>query len=391
MRLWSKNFIIACMANFSMFFAFYMLLPLMAIYLEEVLLADKTQAGIIISSYVITSLMVRPFAGYLVDTLPRKRLLLICLFVYMLCFMGYIVGATLLFILLVRILHGGSFGISTVSLNTFALDIMPSKRRGEGIGYFGVMSNIAMATGPMVSMMIFESTHSFQTIFRLSLLMAVVSLVLINFIRAGETIKVSPGEKEPISLDRFILIKGLRGAFSMLLISFSYGMISTYIALYGKDVVGITSGSGIFFIFFAVGIILARLFSGRLVNRGIFRPVIISGLLLLIVTYIVFISFHDIIIFYSSAICLGAGYGVLAPAFQTMFINLAPHNKRGTANATYFASWDAGIGLGVLFGGIISDYFSLTAAFWIGTALLILGALQYLFVVAPYFEKNRLQ
>ena len=389
MSLWNRNFILACIANFSMFFAFYLILPILAIYLEVDLGADKSMVGIVISSYVISALLVRPFSGYLVDTLPRKRLLMFALATFAVCFAGYIIATSVVFLLFVRILHGAAMGITTVSMNTLALDIMPSQKRGTGIGYFGVMSNMAMATGPMVAMMIYEASGSFQTNFRLSLIMAAFSLLITSFIKADQTVLPTQEKPEPLSLDRFILLKGLRAALSMLLISFSYGMLSTYIALYGKDVVGLASGAGQFFVFFAGGIMISRLIAGKFVNRGLFKQVIMFGMSLLIVTYAIFLTFHNEVVFYASAFCLGAGYGILAPAFQFMFINLAPHNKRGTANATYFASWDAGIGLGVLCGGIISDHVSMIAAFTFGGVLLVIGTVQYYFSAAPYFDRMR--
>lgn len=388
--LWSSSFLFACGANFSMFFAFYMLLPVMSLYLGQEMGADNSQIGMILSSYVIMALLIRPFAGFFVDTLPRKKLLLFCLMLYFLCFSGYILAASLLVFLLFRAFHGATFGISTVSMNTIAIDIMPSERRGEGIGYFGVMSNLAMATGPMISLMIYDATHSFQYLFMLAMFMAFMGFVLSSFIKTGARPRVV-GEVEPLSLDRFILVKGLRAAAAMAMISFSYGMMSTYIAMYGNTVVGVTSGSGIFFLYFAAGLIVSRLLSGRLINKGYFRVVAIPGISLLIVSYILFVSVLTPFMYYASGIAMGVGYGMLSPTFQTMLINLAPHNKRGTANATYFASWDLGIGLGVLMGGIITDHWTLITAFKSGIVLLIAGLITYTFVVAPYYEKNKLR
>lgn len=389
-NLWNSNFLFACGANFSMFFAFYMLLPIMSMYLGQELGANNSQIGMILSSYVIMALLIRPFAGFFVDTLPRKTLLIACLAFYVLCFGGYIIAGSMLIFLLFRAFHGTTFGISTVSLNTLAIDIMPSERRGEGIGYFGVMSNLAMAIGPMMALMIFDATHNFHHLFFFAMGMALLGLILSTFIKPDPRPKVTTGV-EPISLDRFILVKALRTAAAMVLVSFSYGMMTTYIAMYGNTVIGVRSGSGMFFMYFAAGLIVSRLISGRLINKGHFKLVSISGIILLIISYCVFVSILTPTIYYASGVLMGIGYGMLSPAFQTMIINLAPHNKRGTANATYFASWDLGIGLGVLMGGVIADNWTLVTAFQSGILLLILGLIQYIFVVAPYYTKNKLR
>lgn len=389
-RLWSSNFLFACGANFSIFFAFYMLLPVMSMYLAQELKATNSQIGMILSSYVIMALIIRPFAGFFVDTLPRKALLLVCLLLYVLCFGGYIIAGSMLVFLLFRAFHGATFGISTVSMNTLAIDIMPSARRGEGIGYFGVMSNLAMATGPMLALMVYDATHNFHHLFYLAMGMALLALILASFIKTEPRPKPT-GVIEPISLDRFILVKGLRAAAAMALISFSYGMMTTYIAMYGNTVIGVTSGSGIFFLYFAAGLIFSRLISGKLINKGLFKPVSIIGISLLIISYCFFVTLLTPLVYYASGVAMGIGYGMLSPSFQTMLINLAPHNKRGTANATYFASWDLGIGMGVLLGGIIADHWTLITAFKSGIIMLIAGLIIYILVVAPYYEKNKLR
>lgn len=389
-RLWSPSFLFACGANFSMFFAFYMLLPVMSMYLGQELGATNSEIGMILSSYVIMALVIRPFAGFFVDTLPRKMLLLGCLLLYVLCFSGYIIAGSLLVFLLFRAFHGATFGISTVSMNTLAIDIMPAQRRGEGIGYFGVMSNLAMAIGPMVSLTLFDTTHNFHHLFFFAMGMALLAFILSLFIKTEPRPKPT-GEVEALSLDRFILIKGLRPAAAMALISFSYGMMTTYIAMYGNSVIGVTSGSGIFFLYFAAGLIVSRLISGKLINKGLFKPVSIFGISLLIVSYCCFVTMLTPLVYYASGVAMGIGYGMLAPSFQTMLINLAPHNKRGTANATYFASWDLGIGLGVLMGGVIADHWTLITAFKGGIGMLVAGLLLYILVVAPYYEKNKLR
>src|SRR5690606_40479993 len=75
-RLWNKNFIIACMANFLVACSFNLLMPTIPIYLSEVLHVEHSQIGIVLSSYAIALLLIRPFCGYWVDVYARKPLYL---------------------------------------------------------------------------------------------------------------------------------------------------------------------------------------------------------------------------------------------------------------------------------------------------------------------------
>ena len=87
-KLWNSNYWKVMTANFALFFAFYLLAPLLPLYLKDTFGATKDTIGIVLSGYTITALVVRPFSGYVVDSFPRRRVLLLCLFLYFLCFGG---------------------------------------------------------------------------------------------------------------------------------------------------------------------------------------------------------------------------------------------------------------------------------------------------------------
>lgn len=64
------------------------------------------------------------------------------------------------------------------------------------------------------------------------------------------------------------------------------------------------------------------------------------------------------------ALLLGVGFGTMFPAFNTLFVNLAPNNQRGTATSTYLTSWDVGIGIGLTAGGYIAQITSFDMAYF---------------------------
>ena len=122
-------------ANFTLFFAFYLLTPLLPIYLSEHFGATKDVIGAVLSGYTIVAMLFRPFSGYFVDSFPRKKVLMVCFACFSILFAGYIFASTLLLFTIVRTLHGGPFGAITVANSTVAIDVLPSSRRTEGIGY----------------------------------------------------------------------------------------------------------------------------------------------------------------------------------------------------------------------------------------------------------------
>lgn len=387
-KLWTFSLICAFLGNFCLFFAFYLLLPVLPFYLAEQFQADKATIGIILASYTLTALLIRPFSGFLTDYFARKPFLLLCYFIFIAFFAGYMIAGTLLMFAILRAAHGLAFGAVTVSNSTMAIDVMTPSRRNVGIGYFGVSTNLAMSVSPMFALWLHDHFANYSYIFISSLVTGLIGLLFVSLIKAPPKI-TSAGE--PLSLDRFFLTKGLWGGINLLLFSFSFGIVSTFVAVYGATEIGVGSGSGLFFMLMAIGLISSRLLGTRLMNRGKLIALITIGIILMIVGYTIFVFLKNPACFYLSAAILGMAYGFICPAFQTMFINLARHNQRGTANSTYLTSWDIGIGLGVFIGGQIAEIADFSAAYLLGLGLVILGLFLFQLVTAGYYTRHKLR
>lgn len=393
--LWSANFIYSCIANFLLFFSFYILLPTLPFYLIERFSCSSASIGLILSSYTLAALMIRPFSGYLVDMIARKPLYLFSQFIFTGVFIGYPLAASITMFVIMRTIHGFAFGTSSVSGSTLVIDILPSSRRGEGLGYYGLSNNLAMAFGPMIGLFLHDYS-SFQAIFGIALFCSSSAIVITSLIKAPQKPPVSHA---PISLDRFILIKGIPAGISLLLLSIPYGMTTTYVALYGKEL-GVES-SGFFFSLMATGLMVSRLISGRLVDKGYITQVISWGIGLAILSFLLLsLSSHiasymppvAVGIYYGVAFILGFGFGSMFPAYNTLFVNLAPHNQRGTASSTYLTSWDVGIGIGLMIGGKIGELTgSYSQAYLFGDILCCIALFYFIGKVAPHFHRNRLR
>ena len=221
-------------ANFSLFFAFYVLTPLLPLYLSEHFGATKDMIGLVLSGYTITALLFRPFSGYVVDSFPRKTVLMICFSAFAIFFTGYLAASTLLLFTIVRTLHGGPFGGLTVANSTAAIDVLPSSRRTEGIGYYGLSNNLAMAIAPTIGIWIYELTDSFDFLFWLALVVACAGWLTDATVKFPE--KEIVRNKSKLSLDRFFLVRGWLLGLNMVAFGFSFGVLSNYLAIYGKGI-----------------------------------------------------------------------------------------------------------------------------------------------------------
>ena len=387
--LWTKDFILAFISNLLLFFSFYMLVPVLPFYLLENLETSGSLAGVVLSLYTISALFIRPFSGFLVDMFSRNPLYLICYGFFCFIFAGYVVATTLVLFIIFRVLHGFAFGVSTVSGNTVAVDIMPSERRGEGIGYFGMAANIAMAIGPVAGLWI-HKRYSFDILFLSAFASSFIGFLSVALIKPIKKVHPKPGSKQPLSLDRFILVKALPCVALLFIAGIGYGSVVNYIGLY-SDMASFRGNAGMFFTIISVGIVLARILSARTINNGRVVFMICTGSIFLLAAFTLFTICNHAVVLYLIAFLLGVGFGYLTPAFQSMLINLAEHNQRGTANATYFTFWDLGIGLGTATGGVIIERLNFSWLYAICAILLVAGLVYFVTVSASYFRKNKLR
>ena len=388
-KLWNSNYLKVMTANFLLFFAFMLLTPLLPLYLADTYQAGKDLIGFVLSGYVVAALLIRPFSGFMVDSFPRRVVLLVTYSLMCAFFCGYLVASSLTVFAIFRTLHGAPFGAATVSLSTVAIDVLPSSRRAEGIGYYGLSNNIATAIAPGVAIYIYHITQSYELLFALSLVISLIGLAVSASVKMrGRELLQS---KRKFSLDRFFLLKGWTQAVSMLCFSFSYGVMSTYVAIYGRETLGIVQGTGLFFMLLSVGLIVSRLTGNRPLRQGKVTRNASMGMLISIIGYVVFAAVRNPVGYYAAPLIIGLGNGHMYPAFQTMFINLAEHNQRGTANSSILTSWDAGLGLGVLVGGVVAELISYSAAFWVAALINASGIVFYFAYGRNYFLRNKLR
>jgi len=389
-KLWNSNYFKVWTGNFFAHFAFTLIVPLLPLYLNETFGASKDTIGLILAGYTVTALLVRPFSGYLVDSYPRKTVLLVCFFLFSATFLGYIAAGSLTMFAIFRTIHGAPFGATSVSLSTVAIDSLPSSRRSEGIGYYGLSTNLATVIGPVLAIAVLNACGgNFRILFIMSAGTAFAGLALLSTLKLPDRIQLQG--KKVLSLDRFFLLKGLKESVSIVCFATSYGVISTYVAIYGKEELGLTAGTGIFFSLFAIGLIVSRLTGAHALRENKVSRNAAMGIIAALCGYSIFAIWHQPMGYYLAAFVIGLGNGHMYPAFQNMFVNLAEHNQRGTANSSILTAWDAGVGIGMLMGGFLSEHFGYHPAFQFAATANAAGAVYYFLRVRSHFEANKLR
>ncbi len=382
-KLWTKNFIFMCLANLLMSVAFYFLIPTLPIFLTEVLHAPKSKVGVIFASYTLAALIIRPFAGYAVDGFGRSTIYLIAFFIFSLLFGVFAAVATLTQMLILRFAHGLAWGVTTTSSSTAIVDIIPAHRRGEGLGYYGISMTIALAIGPFLGTII-AGKNNFETMFIIAAIISLIGFIMAAMVKfpAFSTSK----EKKRFEWSKLYETSSFAVSLIILLVCVSYGGVVIFISLYAKEIN--VDNSGIFFLVYAAGLALTRLISGKIFDKHGPKLLTLAGMIFLITGLFVLSFIKNYNGFLTSALLIGAGFGIVFPTFQAMVNHIVDIKKRGVANSTFFTAVDLGIGLGSIISGFISDLFSLTVTFIICAIIIIIASIIFFVFTLPIYNQK---
>jgi MFS family permease len=365
--------------------AFYFLISVLPVYVTDIMKADKSIVGLVLSMYTIAALLIRPFSGIAVDSLGRKVIYIWSFLVFSLLFGIYGFIGTVFLMAVLRFSHGLAWGVTSTSGTTLAVDIIPPKRRGEGIGYFGFAMTLSMAIGPAFGIWLSKGGN-YDRMFITGFCLSIAGFLLLLFIKYPKFVPHT--DNKGFKWKNLIEVKSLVPSFNIILTQITYGGLLSFVALYGKEI-GIDN-PGIFFIIYALGIFLGRTFSGRIFDKEGPLKVVTGGLLLLIIGFLIIALYKNYAGYLVSGFLMGLGNGIAIPSFQAMVNNMVEVHRRGAANSTYYTIFDLGIGIGMALIGLISELTSISTAFLICSGICTFALIYFLLFVLKYYEKNKI-
>jgi MFS family permease len=382
--LWNRNFTLLTLSNFLMCSAYYSLISTLPVYISTELHSSKSVVGLVLASYIVAAVIVRPFAGFGLDKYGRKTIFIASLLLYALVFNGYLVAWTLSMMVLVRFIHGLTWGLTTTSNSTVAVDIIPPGKRGQGIGFFGISTTLGMALGPVIGAFVF-SHGGYSAMFLAGFVISMASMTMAASMRYSGHV---PSASLEFRFSSLFETTTLLPSLNLLLIMITYGGLLSFVALYGREL-GIGNPAG-FFLIYATGVIGARFAMGKFFDIHGPRMILIVCLSLLIAGFPFLALVKTSFGFYASAVILGFGNGVVFPTFQAMTNNMVRQNRRGAANSTLFTAVDIGMGIGMILVGTLAQRFSISVAFVVCSGICVAALLFFHFFTLKYYGKNKL-
>ncbi len=402
-KLWTKDYIIIIIAASGISFTTHFFLSTLPIYAQRIS-NTVAYAGIMTGAYTLAALAVRPLSGILTDRIGRTKLLILGAIICSIACLMYNFAGTVILLIFLRIINGIGFGIHTTAAGAVAADVIPKARMMEGIGYFGLYGTIAFAIAPGISLSIIGDgqIEKFRTLFILAAAVSIISMILdscITYEREkkklsahGHTLK----EKEMVVSHNSVNVTPYASQLPRTFLGFEYGAflpaivillvylgqssITSFLALYSiKYNIG---NIGLFFTFLAVGMLISRLFFGKIGDKRGPNIIVIPAIIVLAFCYLLIPLAGSLYPLLSIAFPYGLSLGIISPAMNAMIINRCSPQRRGTASAAYFSALDIGIGVGSIFFGFIVSMLGYTYMF-AGSFIFTIAALViYIFGLA---------
>ncbi|MEC0171860.1 MFS transporter [Paenibacillus graminis] len=355
-RLWTPSFITLTLCNLLLFMGLQMTLSTLPAYAEGTLQASSVQVSLVTSLFALSAIASRLFSGKAMEKGGRNLLIFLGLSVSITAVAGYYWAGSILALLLLRMLFGIGFGMASTAFPTMASDIIPVRRMGEGMGYFGLSTSLAMSAGPLIGLSLLQGPG-----FGSLLICTAAALVLILPLSYRLATKLPAHHKEPAAPP----VSELQGgAFRRLfipcllnfLLSVSYGGLLGFLALYGAE--AHLEHIAYFFLFNAVAIVVVRPLSGKIYDRFGPPALLIPGSLFIVGGLLLLSIASSTAALFPAAICYGIGFGSMQPALQTWMIQSVEPRQRGMANGMFFNSLDLGVAIGTMILGSIALYTS---------------------------------
>ncbi|MCZ2257906.1 MFS transporter [Sporosarcina sp. G11-34] len=381
--IWTRPFISLFITNITVFIVFYGLVTTLPLYAIGVLNRTDEEAGLLMTTFLLSAIVVRPFTGKILDVAGKRKMLWIALVLYLVCTVLYYFIKPFEVLLVLRFLQGIWFSIITTAALSIAADIVPIRRRGAGLGYFTMSTNLAVVLGPLIALYVIQS-YSFDVLFIVLSMLMVVG-VLMSISAPVGVITEKSLVKNKLKIGDLFEKEALPVAILGSMIALSYASVLSYLSIYAQEK-GLLTLASTFFLVFAAVMLLTRPFTGRLFDEKGPKYVIIPGFISFAIGLVLLANMDAAVGFLVAGAFIGFGYGALVPSFQTLAVQSTKHERSGYATATFFTFFDTGLAIGSYVLGLIAIHFGYQYVY------LTSGALVFVvFVIYMAIERRKSQ
>lgn len=378
-KLWTKSFIALTISALFVFMNLQMLLSSFPSYVKDEFQVGDIMVSLVTSVFALTAIAARFLTAYLMRKVSRNLLLYIGLAIATAITGLYVVANSIGSLLLMRVGYGIGFGIASTIIPTLVSQIIPGKRMGEGIGYFGLSTSLAMSIGPMIGLNVMKQSgfDTLAMVGMVTLFLAFPVLLLSRSLPADSKQRSVKGAAESSKLDKAPFnTKLVLPAILNTLLAITYGGLLSFIALFGESVH--LEQVGLFFLFNAVTIIIIRPISGRLFDKKGPAAVLIPAAICVVASLSVLSYTTTMPMLTVSALLYGLGFGAIQPTLQAWMLRTSTPAQYGMANSMFYNSTDLGVASGAFILGAISSATNYGIMYRYSAGFMVLFLLVYI-------------
>ena len=386
-HLWNRSFLICLCNNLFLFIYYFATLTVLPIYILQDLGGTVKEAGLALTLFLLSSIAVRPFSGMIVEKFGKKKTLRYAGILFLLFTFSYLLIDSLLSLLIVRFLHGFWFSILTTVNVPVVNDFIPEKRKGEGMGYFVMSTNLGAVFGPLLGLTIIQLS-SFNILFGILTVVMAIGYgfcLMLNVQENEPSVKNIQSGSKGLSLHDVLETKVLPISMVAMLVAFSYSSVTSFITAFA-DSKNLLAYASIFFVVFALSMIAVRPWVGRRYDSLGPSSVIYPSMIAFFIGLVIVSFTQNQWVLWLSAIFIGIGYGSLFPCMQTLAIQSVSKQRMGHAISTFFTLFDIGLAVGSVLLGLMIAYFDYQFSYLFCAGMVLLTLFIYKLSVASKLQ-----
>ncbi|VWX35090.1 MFS transporter [Exiguobacterium oxidotolerans] len=343
-RLFHRHYVTTLVVNLLLFITFYLLnasLPLLAAQQFNV---SQSSLGWVVTAFILATVCSRPLIGHWLDRYELKRMLLLSATFFMIVSCLYLIVLPLesfSLLLIIRVLHGFSFGMISSSLSLSVTTLIPPPRQGEGMGYFVLSMNLASVLGPVIGLTLIA--HDALVWYFVTI--ALLAICSFSFIWRLPLTSSHVTSSAPFRLRQSLFLSSPVLLLATVLAGIAISSTSAFISLYA-DAMGHVTYASYFYGLAALGMVAIRPFAGKRFDRRGPASVLVPSYALYAVGFLVLGLFPTLPGLLFAALIIGIGSASIFPGLQTVMLTYAAPAQKGKAISTFFLAYDSGFGIG---------------------------------------------
>lgn len=360
-RLLTRDFLFVTAAAACFMVSFGTTLPVLPRYVSDELGGGDLAVGIVVGSFAVSAIVLRPLVGRMGDRHGRRILIIVGCLITSVGMALHVPADNIPLLIVARLIIGAGQGTFFVGAATLVNDLAPAERRGEAASYFSVAIYVGLGFGPFIGETLLARA-SFDAVWIFAAVGLAVGAALASPLPRGLPVDAEgPPARVRTGLAKMFHPDGVGPGVILFLGVVGFIGFNTFVPLYGEEI-GLDDVAGVFLLYAAV-VLAVRLVGSRLPDT--YGPIVIGTVALSTgaVGLIGIALWQAPIGLYVFTVVLAVGSALLYPALMAAAVNAAPESERSSVVATFTMFFEVASALGGTVLGIAASLSSYPGAF----------------------------